>query len=79
MLSRGLGHTRRHPKETLRTKLMKSLWTSCVVSVVGGLPTEHHSSYSAVAMADPTVIPSGACSVWLVWGGGEPGDCLPGK
>lgn len=50
---------------------MKSLWTSCAVSVVGELPTEHLCSYSAVAMAEPTVVPLGACPVWLVWGEGE--------
>lgn len=53
---------------------MKSLWTSCAVSVAGELPTEHLCSYSAVAMAEPTVVPLGACSVWLVWSEGERRD-----
>jgi hypothetical protein len=67
-------------RETLRLKLMKSLWTSCAVSVEGGLPTEDLCSYSAVAMAEPTAVPLGACSVWLVWGEGKPREtCLPEK
>lgn len=79
-LSHRVGHIRMNMRETLRLKLMKSLWTSCAVSVEGGLPTEDLCSYSAVAMAEPTAVPLGACSVWLVWGEGKPREtCLPEK
>lgn len=49
------------------------------VSVVGGLPAEHLRSPSAVAMAEPRVVPLGACSVQLLRGEGESETCLPGK
>lgn len=40
-LSHRVGRRKMNMRETLRMKLMRSLWTSCAVSVVGGLPTEH--------------------------------------